>query len=1062
MRTRWWRIGVLAGLSFGLWIEPIRQTPRVSWSPVESTALRPVNAPRNRPQHSPHNEFASNLSRDRSVSPSLSSGLIRPDVVRESRFALFHSWFERYEIADPIEKVRLEPEGVLLAKRRLEEMEDLIPSDPKRAIELSVPMWVRTALPEAVRELLEEPFSARAHLMVRASLPLPGDEDSSPRVERILELGEMIYSAHVYGRRSGEPSRSDVPLHGILLGGQAAIHESPVRIASAEESAFLRAASGSDPICSVTGQLSAVVDSGRFLEVAGETSFVCGTRHAEHVVGEALAREGLSMGRASEGPVLAPSAYTEGVKNLILIRVDFDDLAGIPFTDSQAESVVNGLDAFFAENSFGRAGFRKIGDGSDVTPALRMPRTSTWYGTNDASRLRTDARAAARAAGYDLTKFNFDIIWFKKVSGFRWSGLGFIGSPGAWVQDTASVGVAAHELGHNYGLEHANFWDTSGETIIGSGTAVEYGDKFDTMGSANAGSKHFNVRYKNLLNWIPSTDVVVPATNGVYRLFPHDDPEASGPRAIRLRKNASTNYWIELRQRYAGNKWLADGVTLRWSGTGGQATRLLDMTPGTVPGKDDAALLIGRTFSDPAANLHITPLGKNGTTPESVDVAILQGPFPGNRVPSVQLTASSVSAAVGAEIRFAAEASDADGDALAYFWDFGDSDFAGNRSVSAHRWSAAGEYVVRCEVSDMKGGRASARAVVRVGNPSTFRISGRIITLEGTPVEGVRLSASSTQMTWSDSDGRFDLTGLVAGTYSLKATFPQYAFQPVGQGITIGVGPSKQNIDFIAIPPSGIVTEPLVTAGSVWQYLDDGTNLGTEWRTSGFDDSAWKEGAAPLGYGDDNERTAIGFGPSSSSKYVTTYFRRSFTVGSGQTFSAVTLGVRRDDGAVVYLDGREVFRSNLPSGTISSTTLASNTVGGTDEQAFFNAQITPGLLTPGTHILAVEVHQSSRSSSDLVFDLELLASSLPAPSPPSLAVEFAGQDLRVSWPDTPRPWHLQEADSLGGKSSWNPTRLIPSVAGGRKVVVLPRPQASRFYRLSDQAALSAVESRSDR
>lgn len=986
------------------------------------------------------------------------ASLPRPDPRHESKFARFLQWLEEYETADVGQRNQMEDAGVGLAQRRREEMLELIPSDPKRALELSIPRWFRDSLPESVTGLLETPFNARGHLMVRAALPLPGEEEDVPRVERILELGEETYRAYTYGRRLGESSRSDVGLHGVLLEGIAAVHERTVRVATREETAFRLAGQSRDPVCTVSGQAAAAADA-VLVEHEGEESFVCGTPHAEDWESALIAESSNRFGRASEGPVLSASTYTEGLKSLVLIRVDFEDKAGIPFSDTQAETLVSGLQNFFDENSFGRAGFRKLGDGSEVTPTLRMPRTSAWYGTNDASRLRSDARTAARAAGYDLTQFNFDVIWFKKVSGFKWAGLGYVGSPGAWVQDTASVGVTAHELGHNFGLEHANFWDTSGESVIGPGTMVEYGDKFDTMGSANAGSKHFNARYKSQLNWIPTSDVTVPASNGVYRLFPHDDPASSGPRAIRIRKNSSTNYWVELRQRYTGNKWLADGVTLRWAGTGSQATRLLDMTPGTVPGKDDAALLLGRTFSDWKANLHLTPVAKHPTTPPSMDILVQIGPFPENRTPSVSLSAPVVQASAGSELRFTALASDPDGDALSFFWDFGDSEFQGQGPTANHRWATGGEYTVRCEVSDGKGGRASAHVVVRIGNPSTFRISGRVLTTEGLPVEGVRMAASSTQMTWTDSAGNYVLTGLVGGTYSLKAVLADYAFQPASSGTIVSVGPSRQQVDFVAAPPSGVLTEPIVTAGSVWQFLDDGTSLGTAWRERSFDDSSWKEGAAPLGYGDDNERTAVGFGPNSNSKFVTTYFRRVFQVGAEKAYSAATLGVRRDDGAVVYLDGREIFRNNMPSGTITNTTLATGTVSGSDEQAFFNVSVNPNLLSPGEHVLAVEIHQSSRSSSDIVFDLELLGSVVPMPAPPILTVERAGEELRLSWPDGPRAWQLQETERLEPTATWSAFELTPSAVGGRRILLIPMREQARFFRLSDKAAARSLEER---
>ena len=109
----------------------------------------------------------------------------------------------------------------------------------------------------------------------------------------------------------------------------------------------------------------------------------------------------------------------------------------------------------------------------------------------------------------------------------------------------------------------------------------------------------------------------------------------------------------------------------------------------------------------------------------------------------------------------------------------------------------------------------------------------------------------------------------------------------------------------------------------------------------------------------------IGFGPSSTSKYVTTYFRQAFNATNG--FTSLSLRLRRDDGAVVYLNGIEVARSNMPTGTISSSTLAPSTMNGTNETTFFTIPIS-GQLYQGKNVLAVEVHQAARTSSDLVFD----------------------------------------------------------------------------------------------
>jgi hypothetical protein len=168
----------------------------------------------------------------------------------------------------------------------------------------------------------------------------------------------------------------------------------------------------------------------------------------------------------------------------------------------------------------------------------------------------------------------------------------------------------------------------------------------------------------------------------------------------------------------------------------------------------------------------------------------------------------------------------------------------------------------------------------------------------------------------------------------------------------------------------------LVPAGAVWKYLDDGTDQGTAWRAIAFDDSSWRSGPAELGYGDGDERTVVSYGTDPNNKHITTWFRHPFTVANPAAFSTLGLRVLRDDGAVVWLNGAEVFRTNLPAGPIGWRTLASSAVGGTAEQAFHLAALPASLLVAGTNVLAVEIHQSGPTSSDISFDLELRS---PAP-----------------------------------------------------------------------------------
>ena len=160
--------------------------------------------------------------------------------------------------------------------------------------------------------------------------------------------------------------------------------------------------------------------------------------------------------------------------------------------------------------------------------------------------------------------------------------------------------------------------------------------------------------------------------------------------------------------------------------------------------------------------------------------------------------------------------------------------------------------------------------------------------------------------------------------------------------------------------------------GAFWRYLDDGSDQGTAWRQPGFDHSSWFVGQAELGYGDFDETTVVSFGPNANSKYITTYFRRSFDVVDPSALQRVCMRMLRDDGAAVYLNGIEIARGNLPAGALY-TTPASSTVASTREEVYHYRSIDPALLVRGCNFLAVEVHQRSGTSSDLSFDLEVWA-----------------------------------------------------------------------------------------
>ncbi|MGK0190268.1 MAG: hypothetical protein ACI9R3_006091 [Verrucomicrobiales bacterium] len=185
----------------------------------------------------------------------------------------------------------------------------------------------------------------------------------------------------------------------------------------------------------------------------------------------------------------------------------------------------------------------------------------------------------------------------------------------------------------------------------------------------------------------------------------------------------------------------------------------------------------------------------------------------------------------------------------------------------------------------------------------------------------------------------------------------------------VWTGTDPANLNQIIDEPTAIPA--VIPRGATWEYLDDGSDQsGTSWKTTS---GGWSSGPAELGYGDGGEATVVNSG--GTTKFITTYFRHPFNVADPTTISALDLGLQRDDGGIVYLNGTEIRRDRMPSGPITSSTFAdSPAVGGGDESIFYVTSLTAAqlaLLVPGNNIIAVEIHQQATTSSDISFDLEL-------------------------------------------------------------------------------------------
>jgi hypothetical protein len=164
----------------------------------------------------------------------------------------------------------------------------------------------------------------------------------------------------------------------------------------------------------------------------------------------------------------------------------------------------------------------------------------------------------------------------------------------------------------------------------------------------------------------------------------------------------------------------------------------------------------------------------------------------------------------------------------------------------------------------------------------------------------------------------------------------------------------------------------LVGSGAPWKYRDNGVAPPSDWTLPSFNDAAWAGGPARLGYGGDGEATVVGFGGNVDNRYITTWFRHAFIITDPSVFDALKVELQRDDGAVVYLNGVELFRENLPSQAIVPSTAATVGITGADELAWHSFIVPSYALQSGLNVVAVEVHQAAPNSTDLGLDLRLI------------------------------------------------------------------------------------------
>jgi hypothetical protein len=242
------------------------------------------------------------------------------------------------------------------------------------------------------------------------------------------------------------------------------------------------------------------------------------------------------------------------------------------------------------------------------------------------------------------------------------------------------------------------------------------------------------------------------------------------------------------------------------------------------------------------------------------------------------------------------------------------------------------------------------------------------------------------------------------------------------------------------------ITAALISAGATWSYSDTGTDLGANWTQLSYDDSAWASAPARFGYGEPVPETPISFGANATNVNPTTYFRTKFVVPWNENFTNLNFRLSQTGGAVVWLNGVEAYRTNVPAGPVTYSTLATTNIGNENEYILFptNLALT---LPPGTNVVAVEVHQSALTRRNLGFDFELIGGAFVLPNP-TLTATLASNNISLTWPVMSGSAFALYSSATLVSANWQAVSpsLLQTNNGQITAAITPGP-GSAFFRL---------------
>jgi hypothetical protein len=591
----------------------------------------------------------------------------QPEPITEqaSRPADLREWIavnRAYGTAPSVDQVAL---GIQLATERRAEMRRLMRENPAEAMARSLSWSEWVALPEAIRALIEKPFSETIDFRVLPSCPPLEGAVNNIHPHRVV-IGEQEYEAFVYGSNAAMTSKEGMPARGILLDGMAVLADERFERLEGENLGAAKELFGRgarEGVSWVSGKPVGVdgrtiLLGGTIYDVASDAEeselaeVLTAAQKSFHPKSMAMA---LQAGVAASGTIafeeagkkavlVANSTWTETSKKTLAVRISY---ASAPTSYSYTLTQLTNL-LVATSNHVKTISYRKTW----LVPTyatVNLPNDQAYYEANGPDAVVNDTRTALTAQGINRDNYDMVVHAHPQTGGsrFGYAGLGYIGGGISWINGSVDANVLTHEIGHNYGLGHAHFW--AGVTGMGSlgrtgntGAQVEhdeYGDPFDVMGSSQLPAGQYGAHGKAALNWIEPKEVINVVTNGIYRVFRFDHVEArtnsNAKLALKVTCPGGEEYWISHRRLFSANATMSRGAYIvRANGSGDQS--LIDATQlsrlGAFGGdRDDAALVVGKSFADSVGTVRITTIGTGGTAPlEYLDVQVAFTPDTGS------------------------------------------------------------------------------------------------------------------------------------------------------------------------------------------------------------------------------------------------------------------------------------------------------------------------------------------------------------------------------------------------------------------------------------------------